>query len=128
MFKLAAGADDGALAVALDNSGIATKGGDELARHGKAEGLQIVHEGNDVGVVTTGEGIVDHRQDSGAALGPRRRRTVLVEDFLDTGEEAADPDLSHWRQASARHGRARRRQSACGRQGGGRRRRSRPTP
>ena len=82
VLELAGGADDGALAVALDDFGIAAQRGDQRSRHLEAQRFEVVHEAGDVVDVVAGEGIVDHREHRGAAQRRGRRPGRLRGRFL----------------------------------------------
>ena len=92
--KLAAFADEGGLAVAVDPLAAAERG-DQLVGHLKSERLQVVQCRLQVFFPDTGKGIGDDGDDGGAAARLFRRRAVLVMDGLGKQHRLAKPKFGH---------------------------------
>src|SRR3546814_7458607 len=87
MLQLAALADDGGLAIALDNTGIDIERCDRLVAEQLAQLLADLHQDLQVVLKAIGEGIGDHRQ---RRRPTRRRRDLpahLLASLLDRSEE-----------------------------------------
>src|SRR6185369_14608168 len=90
VLDFASRADDGTLAVSLDNFGISAQRGDQRARHLKAQRPEVIHETGDLFDILSGKGIVDYSNRSGAAQRSGRNRPTLVEDFFHRREFLAN--------------------------------------
>ena len=95
VFEFTAASDDAALAVALHQGRISAEGREQLARHGQAQRLQVVHKSLDVLDVAAGEGIGDDGDNSGAARGRIPRRAAIMKDLLYLQHQLAQQDLGH---------------------------------
>jgi hypothetical protein len=93
VFELAGGADDRALAVALDALGRHRHRVEQAARHLQADRVQRFHHRHDVALIAAGERICQHRSYHAAPQRGGRRRAELVEDVFHLGQDATD--LNH---------------------------------